>query len=69
MHRVAVVAFDGIVPFDFAIPCDVFGMVRHTSRPDAYEVRVCGVKRVVDAGVFRIESRHGLAALARADSI
>lgn len=41
MSRVAVIAFDGVSPFELAIPCEVFG----TARPDLadhwYEFRMC----------------------------
>jgi transcriptional regulator GlxA family with amidase domain len=69
MHRVAIVATDGVVPFDLATPCEVFGRVRLPGGRPAYRVRVCGVTREVDAGTFRLRARHGLEELARADTI
>jgi transcriptional regulator GlxA family with amidase domain len=68
MHVVAVAAFDGVNPFDLAIPCEVFGRVRLDGRTP-YRVRVCGVTRTVDAGPFTLRTETGLAALARADTV
>jgi transcriptional regulator GlxA family with amidase domain len=69
MHRVAIVATDGVVPFDLATPCEVFGRVRLPGGRAAYQIRVCGVTREVDAGLFRLRTDHGLEALAKADTI
>ena len=69
MHRVAIVATDGVVPFDLATPCAVFGCVRLPGGRAGYQVRVCGVTGDVDAGAFRLQTRYGLAELARADTI
>lgn len=69
MHRVAIVAMDGLVSFDLAMPCDLFPRVRLPDGRPGYEVRVCGVSRDVDAGAFRIQARYGLEALGKADTI
>ena len=69
MHRVAVVAFRDVSPFDLAIPCEVFGRVRRHDGRAAYRVEVCGPTRVVDAGAFQVRIRSDLRALARADTI
>src|SRR4051812_46468910 len=69
MHRVAVVACDGVVPFDLSVPCEVFGRARLSDESAPYRVRVCGVTRAVDAGAFVMRTRHGLRELARADTI
>ena len=69
MHRVVIVATDGIVPADLATPCAVFGCVRLRDGRPGYDVRVCGTSRNVDAGLFRMRVRYGLAELARADTI
>jgi transcriptional regulator GlxA family with amidase domain len=69
MHRVAIVACDGVVPFDLSVPCEVFGRVRLSGGEAGYQVRVCGVRREVDAGTFTIKTRHGLSALAQAHTI
>src|SRR5437868_4416565 len=69
MHVVAVVALNGVVPFDLATPCEVFGRTRLADGRAAYEVRVCGAAREVDAGGFVIRTRWGLKAIARADTV
>jgi transcriptional regulator GlxA family with amidase domain len=69
MHRVAIVAMDGVVPFDLATPCEVFGRVQLPGGLPGYEIRVCGVARKLDAGPFRMQARHGLGELARADTV
>ena len=58
MHVVAVAAFDGVNPFDLAIPCEVFGRVRLADGRAPYRVRVCGVKKTVDAGAFADSRRR-----------
>ncbi len=69
MHLVAVVALDGVVPFDLATPCEVFERVRLADGRAPYRVQVCGVTRTVDAGTFELKTRHGLRDLLRADTI
>ena len=65
MHRVAIVAMDGLVAFDLALPCDLLGRVRLPDGRPGYLVRVCGVSRDVDAGAFRLQARYGLGELSR----
>ncbi|MET0793871.1 MAG: helix-turn-helix domain-containing protein [Polyangiaceae bacterium] len=69
MHRVVIVALDGVVPFDLAVPCEVFGRVTLSGGQPGYQVQVCGVQREVDAGTFVMKTRHGLSALAHADTV
>jgi transcriptional regulator GlxA family with amidase domain len=69
MLQVAVVALDGVVPFDLAVPCGVFGHVRLASGDLGYQVRVCGVHREVDAGTFGMRTRYGLGVLSKAHTI
>jgi transcriptional regulator GlxA family with amidase domain len=69
MHVVAVVALEGVVPFDLSTPCEVFGRARLADGRAAYEVRVCGVGERIDAGAFELRVRWGLGELARADTV
>jgi len=69
MHEVAVVAFPGVVPFDLATPCEIFGRARLAEAEAAYRVKVCGVSRSVDAGAFELRTRYGLAELEGADTV
>ncbi len=61
MQTIAVLTFPGVVAFDLAIPCHVFGLAR-------YEVLVCGEGRA-QAGAFDVVAPHPLAAAARADLV
>lgn len=69
MHRVAIVALDGVVPSDLATAFDLLRHVRLGDGTPGYRVRVCGVAPSVDAGGFRMQLRYGLGELARADTI
>jgi transcriptional regulator GlxA family with amidase domain len=69
MHRVAVLAMHGVVPFDLGIACAVFGHVRTSDGEPAYEVRVCGEAAEVRAGAFAVQAPAGLEELRLADSI
>jgi transcriptional regulator GlxA family with amidase domain len=69
MHRVVVVATDGVVPFDLATPYEVFASVRLGDGSPGYRVRVCGTAKEVDAGGFRMRLCYGLDELSRADTV
>lgn len=69
VRDVAVLALDGVVPFDLGIPCDVFGRVRSACGAPLYRVSVCGDADRVHAGAFEIRAPHGLARLADADLV
>jgi transcriptional regulator GlxA family with amidase domain len=68
-HRVAVLALDGVVPFDLSLPVEVFGRARLPAGDPAYEVLVCGPAPELAAGPITIRVRHGLSALATADTV
>ena len=68
-HLVAVVALDGVNPFDLAIPCEVFGRTRLADGRAPYRVRVCGTTATVHAGAFDVRVAHGLRGLAGARTI
>ncbi|MEW2505352.1 MULTISPECIES: helix-turn-helix domain-containing protein [unclassified Amycolatopsis] len=69
MHSVVILALDKVVPFDLATPIEVFTRTRLPDGRAAYQVRVCGPAEEIDAGAFTIRPRHGLEALAEADTI
>jgi transcriptional regulator GlxA family with amidase domain len=71
MHTVAAVIDDGMLTFDFAIPCEVFGFDRSDIVDPWYEFLVVAArkKRVRTQTGFVLEATHGLRALARADTI
>ncbi|MDT3441618.1 helix-turn-helix domain-containing protein [Pseudofrankia sp. BMG5.37] len=70
-HLVAVLAVDGVVPFDLAVPVEVFGRARLADGRPAYQVVVCAARpgADIDAGTFTLRARHGLDALAEADTV
>lgn len=69
MHRIAVLALHGLIPFDLAVPCEVFGRVRVSDGAAPYRVRVCGEARTVKAGLFDMRVQWGLRELRDADTI
>jgi transcriptional regulator GlxA family with amidase domain len=69
MHTVAVLALDGVVPFDLSAPIDTFGWARLPDGRAPYRVRVCSVRGEVSAGAFTVRAPYGLEALAEADTI
>jgi transcriptional regulator GlxA family with amidase domain len=69
MHVVAALALHGVVPFDLAIPCDVFGRAAAPGTEAPYQVRVCGEAPVVRSGCFDLRVRSGLDGLADADTV
>jgi len=66
MHRVAVLALDGVYPFELGIPGRVFG-----SADGRYDVVTCGLAPgpVRTAEDFRVLVEHGPEALATADTV
>ncbi|ATE59814.1 GlxA family transcriptional regulator [Thauera sinica] len=69
MHKIAISAFHGVVPFDLACACEVFRWTRTPDDRPAYEVRVCSEAKTVAAGAFDIHAPWSLDALAWADTI
>jgi len=71
MHVVAAVIDEGALTFDFAIPCEVFGLDRRDIADPWYELLVvaAGERRVMTQTGFVLEAPHGLEALERADTI
>jgi transcriptional regulator GlxA family with amidase domain len=69
VHRVAVLAYDGVVAFDLSVPIEVFGRARLPDGRPAYDVRVCAHDGDVDAGPVRISAPYGLDAAVTADTV
>ena len=69
MHRVAILAFHGVVAHDLGIPCDVFGQARLADGSRAYEVRVCGQARRIRSDHFTIQAKYGLEGSADAHTV
>jgi AraC family transcriptional activator FtrA len=70
-HHVVALVLDTVVPFDLAVPCQVFGWGRPDLGEIRYDFELCGVTRgrVRAAQGFEIEVPNGLAALSRADTV
>ena len=69
MHTVAVLALDGVIPFDLSTPIEVFGRTRLPDGRPAYRVRVCAPTEEVEAGAFTLRAPWQLDTLAEADTI
>ncbi|MEN3615587.1 helix-turn-helix domain-containing protein [Plantactinospora sp. ZYX-F-223] len=69
MHRVVILAFDGVVPFDLSVPIEVFGRARLADGRPAYQLRVCADTDEVRAGPIAIRTPYGLPTLAEADTV
>ena len=71
VHRVAVLALDGVVGFDLGTPPQVFGAARDDAGRPLYEVRVCtvGAAPARSASGYAVTPEHGLEALAWADTV
>lgn len=68
-HKVAVLAFHGVVAFDLTIPCDVFARARVSPERRPYEVRVCGNSRRIRSEAFDLHVRWNLRHLVEADTV
>lgn len=69
MHQVAILALDGVVPYDLSIACEVFSRVLTGHGKPAYAVKVCGLNRTVRSCHFEMRVAHGLEAVAGADTV
>ncbi|BCY05751.1 GlxA family transcriptional regulator [Actinoplanes sp. L3-i22] len=70
-HRVAVLALDGVIPFDLGIPIRVLGEARGAGGERCYEIVTCsldGAPVRTNAG-FSIQVNHDRRALAEADTV
>ncbi|MFI8385372.1 GlxA family transcriptional regulator [Streptomyces sp. NPDC085540] len=71
MHRIAVLALEGVPPFELGIPSRVFGNAHDEAGDPLYEVTVCtadGLPVTSDAG-FTVGVSAGPEALAAADTV
>lgn len=69
MQTVAILALNGVVPFDLGIPCEVFGRVRTADGEPAYRVTVCSERSRVLSEAFDIGVPHRLDSIAGADTV
>ncbi|GAA3096856.1 GlxA family transcriptional regulator [Streptosporangium carneum] len=71
MHRVVVLALDGVIPFELGIPSRIFAMAKGPAGEHLYEVVTCTVDGgpVSTEADFSISVDHGAEALATADTV
>jgi transcriptional regulator GlxA family with amidase domain len=66
---VAVVAFDGVVLADLAVPCEIFGRLRDSNDRRIYEVRLCSASPTVQSEHVELRVTERLSLLGRADTV
>lgn len=69
VHKVAVLAFDGVVPFDLMMACEMFERVQPAPGKSPYEVLVCAQSRRVRTKRFDMHIRWGLSHVANAQTV
>jgi transcriptional regulator GlxA family with amidase domain len=71
MHRVVVLALDGVIPFELGIPPRIFGRAYDAGNRPLYEVLTCSLDGgpVRTNADFSIAVRHGAEVLATADTL
>ncbi|MEH0928946.1 GlxA family transcriptional regulator [Micromonospora sp. CPCC 205558] len=70
-HRVAVLALDGVIPFDLGIPARVLSEAYDAAGRPLYEIVTCSLddQQVRTNAGFTIQAHHGRRALAEADTV
>ena len=69
MHVVAVIAMHGVLPFELAMPCEVFGRVSVPGLREPYSVRVCGETSDIRGGAFDVRVPWDLSHVAGARTV
>lgn len=71
MHRISVLALDGVIPFDLGIAARIFGAARDATGAELYAVRTCSLAggTVRTADDYAIVVDHDAAALTDADTV
>ncbi|MFD9406467.1 GlxA family transcriptional regulator [Streptomyces sp. NPDC059989] len=71
MHRVVVLALEGVYPFELSIPVRIFGTAEGPSGEPLYEVATCSLdgEPVTTSADFAITPAHGSEALRTADTL
>jgi transcriptional regulator GlxA family with amidase domain len=69
MHKIAILAPHGVIPFDLSTACDVFGRVEVPGVPVPYEVIVCGEAPSVATRLFDLHTRFNLGHARGADTL
>ncbi|WP_049565517.1 GlxA family transcriptional regulator [Nonomuraea sp. SBT364] len=71
MHRVGVLALDGVIPFELGIPARIFGAARDAEGNRLYSVTTCGLdgRPVRTEADFDLSVAHDASLLARVDTV
>jgi transcriptional regulator GlxA family with amidase domain len=71
MHTVAVAVFDRFLPFELAVPCEVFGIDRSAMGVPNYRLLLCRVEPgpLTAAVGYSIQVEHDLTMLVEADTV
>ncbi|BCL18137.1 GlxA family transcriptional regulator [Micromonospora sagamiensis] len=71
MHRVVVLALDGVYPFELSIPVRIFGTATDAGGDPLYEVVTCSLDGapVRTSADFAVAVRHGVEAVETADTL
>jgi transcriptional regulator GlxA family with amidase domain len=71
MHRVAVLALEGVIPFELSVPSRIFCVASGRSGEPLYEVITCTLdgRPVSTAADYRVAVENDVAALATADTV
>src|SRR5688572_31608781 len=69
MHRIAVVAVEGVLPFELSIPGLVFPSVRRADGEPAYEVRICAETERITTRSLELILADSLTTLDQADTV
>lgn len=69
MHKVAILALDGVIVFDLGTPIEVFGRTLTAEGEAAYEVFLAGPRDTARAGVTTLAVPHPLSHLVEADTV
>ena len=71
MHRVVVLAVDGVIPFELSLASRIFGTARDAGQRPLYEVLTCTLDGgpVATAADFSIAVAHDASVLATAQTV
>ncbi|MFF4624276.1 GlxA family transcriptional regulator [Nonomuraea jabiensis] len=71
MHRVAVLAVDGVIPFELSVPARIFCVAQGPGGEPLYDVVTCTAdgRPVVTAADYSIAVEHDASVLASADTV
>jgi transcriptional regulator GlxA family with amidase domain len=71
MHRVAVLALDGVIPFELSIPSRIFGVATTADGTPLYEIVTCTVdgEPVVTQADYAVSVSRDASVLASADTV